>query len=174
VIRPELTGCTTKRAHLCTAAPGTVRRCHSRVTRGGLQRSSGTTASRRSRSGPGQRCRVPKLATKHRCLRQASVPGWPPKAGVAPARMDQSRGNHAAVTGVPVPVRFKTSSATRPIPHFGASLLQSDHHGHLHLLPTRNSCQRPVPARTVGKCLRWSDELFGHDRHCSVVGPANR
>jgi transposase InsO family protein len=42
------------------------------------------------------------------------------------------------------------------------------------LIVNRHHLTAPVPVRTVEKCLRWLDELFGHDRHCSVVDPDNR
>jgi hypothetical protein len=47
-----------------------------------------TTVGHRSRPGPGDHLRVPKLTINRRCLRQASAPGWPragPKGGGPPA-----------------------------------------------------------------------------------------
>lgn len=69
------------------------------------------------------------------------------------------------------PVGSRSKAGTRQHRHGGAVTTQPrqrghHHHGHLHPLPTRDSRQRPAPARTGQRRLRWSKEVSSHDRHC--------
>jgi hypothetical protein len=58
--------------------------------------------------------------------------------------------------------------------HFGSPCVQGCHRDHLYILPTRNSRQCPVPARTSQRRLRWLEGVFRHKRYCPVVASGNR
>jgi hypothetical protein len=80
------------------------------------------------------------------------------------------------VASTPPRPRSEASSPTRWDTRSVPQILRQKRPPNDHLQPllTSNNRKRPVPARTVEKCLRWPDEPFGHDWNCPVAGTGNR